>query len=344
MTQKKRYLLKEIAEFLALELRGDSECEIHGLGTLTGAGPTHLSFLSNKSYIDQLGTTRAGAVLVTEDFLDKCPGNALISRNPYVSFAQATSLFLPEPANAAGVHPTAVIADDVEVPASVSIAPHVVIESGVRLGEGVRIGAGCFIGAGSRLGANCRLYNGVTLYHGVSLGENVIIHSGTVIGADGFGFAFDGEKSIKIHQLGGVDIGDNVEIGAGSTIDRGAIENTVIGQGVKIDNQVQIGHNTQIGDHTVICGCTAIAGSATIGKYCVLGGASGMVGHLTIADGVQVSAMSLVSRSITEAGTYSSGTGQMKTSDWKRAIVRFQQLDSIARRVKELELLTDKNS
>lgn len=344
MTQKKRYLLKEIAEFLALELRGDGECEITGLGTLTSAGPTQLSFLSNKSYIDQLGTTRAGAVLLTQDFLDKCPGNALISGNPYVSFAQATAMFLPEPANAAGVHPSAVIADDVVIPASTSIAPHVVIESGVSLGEGVRIGASCFIGAESRLGANCRLHSGVTLYHGVSLGENVIIHSGTVIGADGFGFAFDGEKSIKIHQLGGVDIGDNVEIGAGSTIDRGAIENTTIGHGVKIDNQVQIGHNTQIGDHTVICGCTAIAGSAKIGKYCVLGGASGMVGHLTIADGVQVSAMSLVSRSITEAGTYSSGTGQMKTTDWKRAIVRFQQLDSIARRVKELELLTDKNS
>ena len=344
MTQKKRYLLKEIAEYLALELRGDSECEIDGLGTLTGAGPTHLSFLSNKAYIDHLDTTGAAVVILSQEFLDRCPGNALISKNPYVSFAQATALFLPEQAQSAGIHPSAVVADDVELPASVYIAPNAVIERGVKLGEGVRVGAGCFIGQGSSLGAGCVLHSGVTLYHDVRLGENVIIHSGTVIGADGFGFAFDGEKSIKIHQLGGVDIGDNVEIGAGSTIDRGAIDSTTIGNGVKIDNQVQIGHNTQIGDHTVICGCTAIAGSATIGKYCVLGGASGMVGHLTIADGVQVSAMSLVSRSISESGTYSSGTGQMKTSDWKRAIVRFQQLDSIARRVKELELLTDKKS
>lgn len=344
MTQKKRYLLKEIADFLALEMRGDGECEINGLGTLTGASSTHLSFLSNKSYIDQLDASSAGAVIVAEEFLDRCPGNALVSSNPYVSFAQATALFLPEPGFATGVHASAVIADDVVIPATTSIAPNVVIESGVQLGEGARIGAGCFIGQGSSLGANCTLHSGVTLYHGVALGDNVIIHSGTVIGADGFGFAFDGEKSIKIHQLGGVEIGDNVEIGAGTTIDRGAIENTTIGNGVKIDNQVQIGHNTRIGDHTVICGCTAIAGSANIGKYCVLGGASGMVGHLSLADGVQVSAMSLVSRSITEPGTYSSGTGQMKTSDWKRAIVRFQQLDSIARRVKDLELLTDKNS
>jgi UDP-3-O-[3-hydroxymyristoyl] glucosamine N-acyltransferase len=187
------------------------------------------------------------------------------------------------------------------------------------------------------------LHANVTLYHSVYLGCRVCVHSNAVIGADGFGFAFDGEKNIKIQQLGRVRIGNDVDIGAGTTIDRGTIEDTIIDQGVKIDNQVQIGHNTHVGAHTVICGCTAIAGSAKIGKFCVLGGASGMVGHLSLADGVQVSAMSLVSRSITEPGAYSSGTGQMKLSDWKRAIVRFQQLDRMARRLKELERLTDKN-
>ncbi len=344
MTHKKRYSLKEVASFLAIDLNGDSECQIDGLGTLTGAGPTQLSFLSNKSYISQLSQTSAAAVIVSEEFADKCPVNSLISENPYVSFAQSTALFLPERDQIGGVHESAVIAPDVKLPSSVSIAPHVVIESGVEIGENCSIGAGSYIGKGAKIRANSILHSHVSLYHGVELGHNAIVHSGAVIGADGFGFAFDGERSIKIHQLGSVDIGDDVEIGAGTTIDRGAIENTVIGNGVKIDNQVQIGHNTRIGDHSVICGCTAIAGSAIIGKYCVLGGASGMVGHISIADGVQVSAMSLVNKSITESGTYSSGTGQMKTTDWKRAVVRFQQLDGIAKRVKELELAINQDS
>ena len=344
MTHKTSYSLKEVAEFLAIDLDGDSECQIDGLGTLTGAGPSQLSFLSNKSYIGQLAQTSAAAVIVSKEFADKCPVHCLISEKPYVSFAQATALFLPESEKKPGVHESAVIAADVKLPASVSVAPNVVIEAGAEIGENCSIGAGCFIGKNSKVGANSVLHNRVTLYHGVSFGENAIVHSGAVIGADGFGFAFDGERSIKIHQLGGVVLGDDVEVGAGTTIDRGAIEDTIIGNGVKIDNQVQIGHNTRIGDHSVICGCTAIAGSATIGKYCVLGGASGMVGHLSIADGVQVSAMSLVNKSITEPGTYSSGTGQMKTSDWKRAVVRFQQLDGMARRLKDLELANDKDS
>jgi UDP-3-O-[3-hydroxymyristoyl] glucosamine N-acyltransferase len=175
----------------------------------------------------------------------------------------------------------------------------------------------------------------------VVLGNRVTVHSTAVIGADGFGYAFDGQRSIKIHQLGSVRIGDDVEIGAGTTIDRGALDDTIIEQGVKIDNQVQIGHNCHIGEHTVICGCSAIAGSATIGKYCVLGGGSGVVGHLRIADGVQLSAMTLVDREITDPGVYSSGTGFMQTPQWKRNTVRFKQLDSIARRLKELEKQTD---
>jgi len=204
------------------------------------------------------------------------------------------------------------------------------------------IGAGCYVGENVSLGKACKLHSNVTLYHGVVLGKNVKIHSGSVVGADGFGFAFDGSKSVKIHQLGGVKIGDDVEIGAGSTIDRGALEDTEIGNGVKIDNQVQIGHNCKIGEHTIICGCAGIAGSVTIGKYCIMGGGSGVVGHIAIADKVQVSAMSLVSQSIPEPGMYSTGTIQAKTSQWKRNAIRFQQLDSIAKRLKEIESSTDK--
>ena len=193
----------------------------------------------------------------------------------------------------------------------------------------------------SVMAASC--IGNVTLYHRVTLGENVEIHSGAVLGADGFGFAFDGSKSVKIQQLGAVNIGDDVEIGACTTIDRGALEDTVISNGVKIDSQVQIAHNCKIGEHTIICGCVGLAGSVTIGKYCIMGGGSGAVGHISIANKVQVSAMSLVSQSILEAGMYSTGTIQAKTSEWKRNAIRFQQLDSIAKRLKEIEKSTDKN-
>ncbi len=341
MTQKKCYKLSELARLLDLKLIGDENCEIDGLGTLANAGTGQLSFLSNPSYIDQLNDCRASAVILSKKFTSRWGGNALISEAPYVAFAHASALFAETVKAAPGVHPSAVVADDVAVPDSVSIGPNSVVESGVRLGENVSIASSCHVGANAEIGEGSALKPNVTLYHRVRLGKRVVIHSGAVIGADGFGYAFDGKRSVKIHQLGAVSIGDDVEVGAGTTIDRGAIEDTVIEHGVKIDNQVQIGHNCRIGEHTVICGCTAIAGSAVIGKYCVLGGATGVVGHIEIADGVQVSAMSLVDRTIKEAGVYSSGTGFMKTAQWKRSTVRFRELDNIARRLKELEKKTD---
>lgn len=341
MAQNTTYTLGDIAERLNLELRGDDSCQISGLGTLKGAQAGQLSFLSHSSYIDQLADCQASAVILPPDLADRWPGNALITSSPYVAFAHASALFAPALEHEAGVHPSASVADDAVLADGVTVAANAVVESGAYVGAGSVIGAGSVVGARARLGEHCRLQSNVTLYREVVLGNRVVIHSAAVIGADGFGYAFDGENSIKIHQLGSVRIGDDVEIGAGTTIDRGAIDDTVIEQGVKIDNQVQIGHNCQIGAHTVICGCTAIAGSAIIGKYCVLGGASGVVGHLRIADGVQVSAMSLVDREITEPGVYSSGTGFMKITQWKRNTVRFKQLDSIARRLKELEKQTD---
>lgn len=341
MAHKKCYTLGDIAELLELSLIGDATCEITGLGTLKGAVPGQLSFLSNAAYIDQLADSTASAVILSEDFLDRWSGNALVSSSPYVAFARASALFVADHRSSHDVHPSAVIADSARVADGVSVGANAVIGENTSIAAGTVIGSGCVIGDDVVIGRGCRLYANVTLYPDTVLGDAVVIHSATVIGADGFGYAFDGEKSVKIHQLGGVRIGDQVEIGAGTTIDRGAIEDTVIEQGVKIDNQVQIGHNCRIGEHTVICGCTAIAGSASIGKYCVLGGASGVVGHISLADGVQVSAMSLVDREITSAGVYSSGTGFMPTPQWKRNTVRFKQLDSIARRLKELEKLTD---
>ena len=341
MSHNKSYSLGEIAKLLDIRLVGDSQCEINGLGTLKHAGPGQLSFLSNPAYSNQLADCKASAVIVSEKFTDSCPTNVLVSATPYISYARATALFDQSPGREPQIHPSACVAGSVQMDDSVYIGPNVVIEGDVVLGRNTSIGANSFIGKGAGIGANSRLHNGVTLYHGVKIGAGVIIHAAAVIGADGFGFAFDGVGAVKIHQLGSVLVGDDVEIGAGTTIDRGAIDDTRVDDGVKIDNQVHIGHNCHIGEHTVICGCTAIAGSVTIGKNCVMGGAVGIIGHITIADGVQVTAMSLVSQSISEPGTYSSGTGQMKTGDWKRNIVRFQQLDSIAKRLKELEKVTD---
>ena len=333
------YTLGELAQLLQLKVSGDSDCKIRGIATLKSAQSGDISFLSNNAYIKQLANCKASAVIVEDKFADSFAGNKLLSANPYLSFAQATHLFDNRPKSSSNIHPSACISDSAQIAKGVSIAANAVIEANVIIGEGSIIGAGCYIGANSRLGSECELYANVTLYHDVHLADHVIVHSNTVIGSDGFGFAFDGEKSLKIIQLGGVRIASHVEVGAGTTIDRGAIEHTVIGVGVKIDNQVQIGHNCIIGEHSIICGCTGLAGSVTIGKYCIIGGGAGAVGHITIADKVKVSAMSLVGKSITEAGMYSSGTGHMKTSDWKRNIVRFRQLDDMAKRLKELEKL-----
>ena len=342
MTHKTKYTLAHLAELLDAKLIGDGQCEITGLATLQNAEPGQLSFLSNPSYVGQLKNSKASAILIDKKYLDSCPGNKLVTVIPYVSFAKATALFNNSPIPPAGVHESASVDASAVLGKNVSISANAVIAGNVSLGDDVVIGAGCYVGENVILGKACKLHNNVTLYHGVVLGKNVKIHSGSVVGADGFGFAFDGSKSVKIHQLGGVKIGDDVEIGAGSTIDRGALEDTEIGNGVKIDNQVQIGHNCKIGEHTIICGCAGIAGSVTIGKYCIMGGGSGVVGHISIADRVQVSAMSLLSQSISEPGIYSTGTIQAKTSQWKRNAIRFQQLDSIAKRLKEIESSTDK--
>ncbi len=337
MTSKKSYTLGELSSILDLELKGNADTKIFGIGTLKNAIAGEISFLSNMSYVDQLVDTSASAVILSHKFSKSCKVAQLLSNAPYVAFAKATALFAFTPKISAGVAPSAVVDPTAQLATGVRVGENVVIEAGVTVGANTTIGANSYVGENSTIGADCAISPGVTLYHTVKIGDKVTIHSASVIGADGFGFAFDGKKSIKIHQLGGVVIGNNVDIGAGTTIDRGALEDTIIGDGVKIDNQVQIGHNCIVGDHSIICGCAALAGSVTIGKYCIMGGGSGAVGHITIADKTQVSAMSLVSKSITEPAMYSSGTGHMKTSDWKRAIVRFQQLDSIAKRVKQLE-------
>ncbi len=340
MKNKSFYTLGELAKLLDVQLLGNENIDIGRLATLKNAGQGDLSFLSNPRYVSQLSDCKASALIIHPDQADQSPCACLLTTNPYVTYARASHLFAPATEIVAAIHPTAVINPSATVAATASIGANVVIEEGASVGEGSSIGAGCYIGKQVSIGKHCRLYANVTIYHDVTIADNCVIHSAAVIGADGFGFAFDGKQSLKIAQLGSVEVGDNVEIGAGTTIDRGALDNTVIGTGVKIDNQVQIGHNCIIGDHTVICGCVAIAGSTVIGKFCMIGGAVGIVGHISIADKVLVSAMSLVSKPITKAGTYSSGTGLAESSEWKRNIVRFNQLDDMSKRLRELERIT----
>ncbi|MEX2963423.1 UDP-3-O-(3-hydroxymyristoyl)glucosamine N-acyltransferase [Microbulbifer sp. TYP-18] len=330
-------LARELGADLRLVPEADPAQEISGLNTLPEARPSEVSFLASASYRRFLPGTRAAAVLLRADWVDECPVSALVVDDPYHAFAQATALFVCAPPINSGVHPSAVVHPQAIVDSSASVGPGAVIEARARLGANVVIGPNCVIGAGSEIGDGSRLHGSVTLYHDCILGRNCIIHSQAVIGADGFGFAPHQRRWVKIHQLGSVEIGDEVEVGACTCIDRGALGNTVIGRGVKIDNQVQIAHNVQIGDYSAIAACAAMAGSAVIGKHCTIAGGAGVVGHVTVADGVHISAMTLVTKSIDSAGSYSSGTPFSDSRKWRKNAVRYTQLDQMARRLREVE-------
>ncbi len=330
--------LADIARHLDIAFDGDADQPIRGLATLKEAEPDQIAFLANRAYLKDLTTTRAAAVLLHPEHGKNCPVPRLEIDNPYLAYAKVSQLFDPVKArDTIGIHPTAVVADDVVLGEDVSIQAHAVIESGVTLGARVVVGAGSMIGADTTIGEGSRLHANVTVCHGCVIGKRVILQSGCVIGGDGFGFAHDGAGWHKIAQLGGVVLGDDVEVGSCSSIDRGALGDTLIGRDVKIDSQVQIAHNVTIGDHSALAGCVGIAGSTQVGKHCMLGGGVGLSGHLTICDGVQVTGMSLVTNSILEPGVYSSGTGAMNNTQWRKNAVRFKQLDEIAKRLNKLE-------
>ena len=330
--------LAELAERLGATLVGDGERRVSGLATLSEAGPDDISFLANKAYLKYLSETRAAAVLIHPAHAAECPTACLEMDNPYLGYAELSRLFDPFAARMpSGIHETASVAEDAVLGRNVRIGPQAVVESGVTIGDDVVIGPGSVIGCDSMVGAGSLLHANVSVYHGVVIGERAILHSGCVIGADGFGFAHDGSGWQKIAQLGGVVLGVDVEVGSCSSIDRGALGDTVIGNDVKIDSQVQIAHNVQIGDHTALAGCVGVAGSTRVGRNCMLGGGVGLAGHLTICDGVQVTGMSLVTNSITQPGVYSSGTGAMSNALWRKNAVRFKQLDDIAKRLARLE-------
>ena len=334
--------LADIAEKIGAELVvSDSQLVashmISGIGSLESATSTQVSFLANPTYRKQLANTQAAAVIIHPDMKDECSVPALVMSNPYMGFAKLSQLFNNLPDQAIGIHPSAVIAETAELAEGVSIAANVVIGEHVQVGADTRIGAGCVINAHSIIGNNSLLHANVVMYHDVVIGDDCILHSGCVIGADGFGFAPAAGSWEKIAQLGGVRIGNNVEIGANTTIDRGALENTRIGNNVKLDDQIMIAHNVVIGDGCAIAGTTGIAGSTTLGKNCTIAGGVGIVGHIDIADGVHITGMTLVSKSIKEAGVYSSGTAIMPASEWRKSAARFRQLDDMARRLKKLE-------
>lgn len=337
MHKKNTYTLASLAQKLGLSLEGNPDTPVSGIATLGSAKAGQISFYHNTKFFSDLTNTQASAVIVPPDAVADCPVAKLVTDNPYLAYARASHLFAVSNAGNSGVHATAVIHETARLGNNVSVGAHAVIEEGVVIGDDCSIGANTVIGTNCSLDAGSSLHANVTLYPSVRIGQRVIIHSGGIIGCDGFGFARDRETSVKIAQLGSVLIGNDVEIGAGTTIDRGALEDTIIESGVKIDNQVQIAHNVRVGENTVICGCSAIAGSSTIGKNCIIAGAVGIINHITIADGVTVTAMSLVNKSITTTGVYSSGTGLSESALWRKNIVHFKKLDELASRLKALE-------
>ncbi len=333
--------LADVVAALGGDLQGGPEVMIQRIGPLEGADAATLSFLANPRYQAQLGTTAAACVIVAPAFAEVAAarGAAIVTADPYLYFARLTQWWAAKirPLAAARIHPSAVIDPSAELGEGVDVGPLVVIEAAVRIGVGARIGAHCVIERNARVGAGSRLAARVTLGFDCSVGERCIIHSGVVIGADGFGFAPTQGRWEKIEQLGAVSIGNDVEIGANTCVDRGALEDTVLADGVKLDNLVQIGHNVRVGAHTAMAGCAGVAGSAVIGAHCTVGGGAIVLGHLTLADHVHVSAATVISRSITRPGQYSGMFPFDDNASWEKNAATLRQLYEMRSRLRALE-------
>ncbi|CAI0691684.1 UDP-3-O-(3-hydroxymyristoyl)glucosamine N-acyltransferase [Serratia ficaria] len=329
--------LADLAQQLDAQLHGDGDLVITGIASMHSAQAGQITFLSNSRYQEQLSSCQASAVVLTEADLPHCRSAALVVKNPYLTYARMAQLMDTTPAPAQDIAPSAAISPEARLGQNVAVGANAVIESGAVLGDNVVIGPGCFIGKHARIGAGTRLWANVTIYHEVEIGQRCLIQSGTVIGADGFGYANERGEWIKIPQLGTVIIGDRVEIGACTTIDRGALDNTLIGNGVIIDNQCQIAHNVVIGDNTAVAGGVIMAGSLKIGRYCQIGGASVINGHMEIADKVVVTGMGMVMRPITEPGVYSSGIPLQPNKVWRKTAALVMNIDEISKRLKAVE-------
>lgn len=331
------FRLSEIVGRLGGRIIGNPGTEVFQVATLEKAGQGHIAFLANAKYRKQLETSRATAVIVAEADAELTGLPRIVADDPYSYFAKLSALLNPLPVVQPGIHRTAVIGDGAVIAADAHIGAHVSVGAAAHIGAGTVVMAGCVIGERTTVGAQSRLYPNVTIYHDCAIGRDVVVHSGAVIGADGFGIAMDEGRWLKIPQIGRVVIGDQVEIGANTTIDRGALDDTVIEDGVKLDNQIQVAHNVHIGAHTAIAGCVGIAGSATIGRYCRIGGGATILGHLQIADNVEIASFTLIGKSISEAGSYAGIFPFSKNDEWRKTAVHLRHLGELAKRVKTLE-------
>ena len=329
--------LGELATSQGCELIGDPDATVSGVASLQNASPESLSFLSNSSYLSLLPATKAAAVVLRPENADACPVAAFISDNPYATFARMAALVCPEPLLAPGVHATAVVADSATIAASAHVAANAVIGERTIIGEHTVVGPGSVIGPDCSIGENCRFIANVTVVQDVRIGARCIFHPGAVIGADGFGNVPTSSGWVKVPQVGGVQIGNDVEIGANTTVDRGAIGNTVIEDGVRIDNLCMIAHNVHIGEHTAMAAMTAVAGSTVIGKRCLFAGKSGAVGHISICDDVTVAGQAYISKDVTEPGTYAASFPADNARSWAKQLARFRRLGILIERVKKLE-------
>ncbi len=331
------YTLFDIAKHIGAELNGDGNSTVTGIASLRTATPSQISFLDNPRYQDQLANTQACAVILAPQAAANCPVATLVIDSPYAAYAKAAMLFDDRPAVTPGVHPSAVIDSSATVADGVSISANCVIGANVSIASGAIIGAGCIIDANCTIGTHARLYANVTLYHGVTIGARCTLHSGVVIGSDGFGMAKHNGAWLKVPQLGGVTIGDDVEIGANTVVDRGALEDTQIANDVKLDNLIQVAHNVQIGEHTAIAGCTAIAGSTTIGKHCLIGGGVCLTGHINITDNVAITGMTAVDRSVKTPGVYGAGVQMQPWHEGKRNAIYHTRLHHMTKRLAHVE-------
>lgn len=329
--------LAELAARFDCELSAEPEHRVNTVGTLESAGPDAVSFLANPRFSEQLAKARAGAVVVGPEDAAHCPVPALVNGQPYATYARIAAYLYPPSAPEPGVHPSAVVASDAQIPPSCEVGAYAVLGAGSRLGESVVIGPGCLIGPSAQIGEGSRLTGNVTVLERVIVGRRALMHPGVVLGADGFGFTLQDGKWVKVPQLGTVIIGDDVEIGANTTIDCGAIEDTVIEDGVKLDNHIQIAHNVHVGEHTVIAGFTGVAGSSKIGKRCLIAGGVGIIEHLQIGDDVTITARSLVTQSLQGPGVYSGSLPAQEASRWRKNVARFRNLDGIVMRLAGLE-------
>jgi len=330
--------LGKLAKAAGGELQNaDPDCKISGVATLQHAGEGDISFLSNAGYRKYLKGTRASAVIMSPEDAAAYPAAAIVSSNPYSSYARVAALVSPPPPPRQGIHASASVDAECSVAASAWVGPYCIVEKGAVIHAGVQLAGGCFIGADSVIGADSSLSANVVISHSVTIGERARIAAGAVIGSDGFGLANEEGQWLNVPQLGSVRMGNDVDVGANTTIDRGTLDDTVLEDGVRLDNQIQVAHNVHIGAHTAIAGCVGISGSARIGKHCMIGGGAGIVGHLEIADHVIITGMTMVTKSITKPGVYSSGVPAQENVAWNRNYARFRQLDRLARKVYSME-------